>query len=159
MSQNYPTLFSSLRIGPMTVRNRIVSTGHDTCLPHDGTVNDALIAYHVARARGGAGLIVVQVAGVHDTARYTPHMLMATEDGFVPGLRKLADTVHAAGARLLVQLFHPGREIMEVGDGTAAVAYAPSVSPSERFHTIPRALSRQMIGEILNGYRAGSRRG
>ena len=158
MSQNFPTLFSRLRIGPMTVRNRIVSTGHDTCLPHDGTVNDALIAYHAARARGGAGLIVVQVAGVHDTARYTPHMLMATEDGFVPGLRKLADSVHAAGARLLVQLFHPGREIMEVGDGTAAVAYAPSVSPSERFHTIPRALSRQMIGEILDGYRAGAAR-
>lgn len=142
----------------MTVRNRIVSTGHDTCLPHDGTVNDALIAYHAARARGGAGLIVVQVAGVHETARYTSHMLMATDDGCIPGLRRLADAVHAQGCKLLVQLFHPGREIMEVADGTAAVAYAPSVSPSERFHTIPRALSPQMIGEILDGYRDGARR-
>ena len=158
MTQLFPHLFSPLRIGPITVKNRIMSTGHDTCLPHDGTVNDALIAYHAARARGGAGLIVTQVAGVHDTARYTSHLLMATEDGFIPGLRRLADTVHAEGCKLFVQLFHPGREIMEVADGTAAVAYAPSVSPSERFHTIPRALSQVMIDEIIDGYRSAAAR-
>ncbi len=158
MTQACPTLFSPLTIGPMTVKNRIVSTGHDTCLPHDGTVNDTLIAYHAARAKGGAGLIVTQVAGVHETARYTSHLLMATDDACIPGLRRLAETLHAEGCKLIVQLFHPGREIMEVADGTAAVAYAPSVSPSERFHTIPRAMSVAMIDEIIEGYRAGAAR-
>jgi 2,4-dienoyl-CoA reductase-like NADH-dependent reductase (Old Yellow Enzyme family)/spermidine synthase len=142
----------------MTVKNRIISTGHDTCLPHDGLVSDELIAYHVARAKGGAGLIVVQVAGVHETARYTSHILMATDDQCIPGLRKLADALHAEGCKMLVQLFHPGREIMEGGDGTTTVAYAPSNSPSERFRTIPRALSLEMIGEIIDGYRAGAAR-
>ena len=158
MSVSCPTLFSPLRIGPMTVKNRIISTGHDTCLPHDGLVSDELIAYHAARARGGAGLIVVQVAGVHETARYTSHILMATDDECIPGLRKLADAVHAEGCKMLVQLFHPGREIMEGSDGTTTVAYAPSNSPSERFRTIPRALSVEMIGEIIDGYRAGAAR-
>ncbi len=158
MSHPCPTLFSPLTIGPMTVKNRILSTGHDTCLPHDGTVNDALIAYHRARAQGGAGLIVTQVAGVHETARYTSHLLMATDDGCIPGLRRLAETLHDEGCKLIVQLFHPGREIMEVADGTSAVAYAPSVAPSERFHTIPRALSRDMIREILDGYRDAAAR-
>ena len=152
MTKTFPHLFSPLRIGPITLRNRILSTGHDTCLPQDGRVNDALIAYHAARARGGAGLIITQVAGVHDTARYTSHLLMATEAGFIPGLARLVETVHAEDCKLMVQLFHPGREIMEVADGTAAVAYAPSVSPSERFHTIPRALSQAMIDEIVAGY-------
>jgi 2,4-dienoyl-CoA reductase-like NADH-dependent reductase (Old Yellow Enzyme family) len=89
---------------------------------------------------------------VHETARYTSHLLMATDDSIIPGLRRLADAVHGEGCKLFVQLFHPGREIMEVADGTAAVAYAPSSVPSDRFHTIPRALSLEMIAEILQGY-------
>ncbi len=57
------TLFQPLRLGPMEIRNRIVSTGHDTTLPTDDRVNDALIAYHRARGGGGVGLIVSQVPG------------------------------------------------------------------------------------------------
>ena len=58
----FPNLFSPLQIRGAALKNRIMSTGHDTTLPTDGYVNDALIAYHEARARGGAGLIVAQVA-------------------------------------------------------------------------------------------------
>lgn len=158
MNTSCPHLFSPLTIGPMVVKNRILSTGHDTCLPKDDTINEALIAYHVARAKGGAGLIVSQVTGVHETARYTSHVLMATDDSCIPGLRHLAEALHAEGCKLVVQLFHPGREIMEVADGTMAVAYAPSVSPSDRFHTIPRAMSRTMIDEVIDGYRQGAAR-
>lgn len=154
----FPLLFSPLRIRGATIRNRIMSTGHDTVLPVDGTVNDALIAYHLARARGGAGLIVTQVAGVHETARYTSHLLMATTDACIPGYRKLADALHGAGATVISQLFHPGREIMESADGLLAVAYAPSVTPNERFHVMPRALTLPLIGEIIAGYAAAARR-
>ena len=154
----FPHLFSPLTIRGVTLRNRILSTGHDTVLPVDGTVNDALIAYHRARARGGVGLIVTQVAGVHETARYTSHLLMATDDGCIPGYRALAEAVHGEGAAVFAQLFHPGREIMESADGLLAVAYAPSSVPNERFHVMPRALSVGMIGEIVAGYAAAARR-
>ena len=70
-------LFQPLRIRGCTLKNRIMSSGHDTTLPVDGTVNAALVAYQEARARGGVGLIVLQVSGVHETARYTNHVLMA----------------------------------------------------------------------------------
>jgi 2,4-dienoyl-CoA reductase-like NADH-dependent reductase (Old Yellow Enzyme family) len=148
----FPNLFSPLSIGKVTLKNRIMSTGHDTVLPTDGTVNDALLAYHRARAEGGAGLIVSQVTGVHRSARYTSHILMAVDDDCIPGFRRLAETLHAHDCKLFVQLFHPGREIMETEDGTAPVAYAPSASPSERFHVMPRALSAEMIAEIIEGY-------
>ncbi len=154
----FPKLFSPLRIRGATIRNRIMSTGHDTVLPVDGTVNDALIAYHLARAKGGAGLIVTQVAGVHETARYTSHLLMATTDACIPGYRKLAEALHGAGATVFSQLFHPGREIMESADGLLAVAYAPSVSPNERFHVMPRALTHALIDEIVAGYASAARR-
>lgn len=151
-------LFQPLQIRGKTLRNRILSTGHDTTLPTDGTVNPALIAYHQARARGGVGLIVTQVAGVHETARYTSHMLMATDDGCIDGYRQLAEVCHAEGSLVFSQLFHPGREIMESGDGLLAVAYAPSVSPNERFHVMPRELDDALIEEIIAGYAAAAAR-
>ena len=80
-------------------------------------MNEALLAYHRARAEGGVGLIVVQVAGVHDSARYTAHGLMATTDDCIPGYRKLAETLHGYGCKVFGQVFHPGREIMEGSDG------------------------------------------
>ncbi len=148
----FPELFKPIIIRNLKIRNRIVSTGHDTTIPIDGTVNDGLIAYHKARAKGGVGLIVAQVTGVHDSARYTNHVLMGTDDKCIKGFRKLAETIHKEGAKLFVQLFHPGREMTESLDGTAPIAWAPSVSPSERFHVIPRAITEKMIQEILDGY-------
>src|SRR3546814_13766333 len=47
---------------------------------------------------------------------------------------------------------------MESQDGSAPVAYAPSVSPTERFHVVPRPLSRRLIREIVEGYAAAARR-
>ena len=140
----FPHLFSPLKVGGMEVRNRILSTGHDTVMAHDGHVTDRLIAYQEARARGGVGLIVVQVSGVHETARYTSHILMATSDDAIPGYRaRWREAVHRHGAKICGQLFHPGREIMETQDGTAPVAYAPSAVPNSRFHVMPVPLSLQ----------------
>lgn len=154
----FPHLFQPLTLRRARMKNRILSTGHDTVLPTDGTVNAALIAYHHARAAGGAGLLVTQVVGVHETARYTSHLLMAVDDGCIPGFRALAEAVHAHGAVLFAQLFHPGREIMESADGLLAVAYAPSAVPNERFHVMPRALDPAMIDEIIAGYASAARR-
>jgi 2,4-dienoyl-CoA reductase-like NADH-dependent reductase (Old Yellow Enzyme family) len=47
---SFPHLFSPLAIGAVTIPNRIVSSGHDTVMAHDGHVTDRLIAYHEARA-------------------------------------------------------------------------------------------------------------
>ena len=151
-------LFSPLKIRNLKIKNRILSTGHDTTLPTAFVPNDALVAYQQARAEGGVGLIIMQVAGVHETARYTSHLLMATSDDCIPGYRRVAEAVHQHGCALFGQLFHPGREIMESADGTAPVAYAPSAVPNERFHVMPRPMSLTMIREIIDGYAAAAKR-
>ncbi|WP_160288586.1 oxidoreductase [Pseudomonas knackmussii] len=154
----FPHLFSPLEIRGKRLKNRIMSTGHDTSMPTDNLVNDPLVAYHQARAKGGAGLIVMQVAGVHDSARYTSHVLMATDDECIPGYRRVAEACHAEGTVVLSQIFHPGREIMESADGLLAVAYSASASPNERFRVMPRELSQKLIDEIVAGYAAAARR-
>jgi 2,4-dienoyl-CoA reductase-like NADH-dependent reductase (Old Yellow Enzyme family) len=151
-------LFQPLRIRGCTLKNRIMSTGHDTTLPVDGTVNAALVAYQEARARGGVGLIVLQVSGVHETARYTNHVLMATDDDCIAGYRSVAQAVHRFGTVLFGQLFHPGREIAEADGGLLCVAYAPSSVPNERFRVMPRPLKAAMIGAIVQGYGDAARR-
>src|SRR6202042_3480294 len=147
-----PRLFSPLAVGNVTLPNRIVSSGHDTVMAEHGQISDRLIAYHEARARGGAGLIVVQVAGIHETARYTSHVMMATDDSCIPGYRALAAAVKAHGTGLFGQLFHPGREVMDTDDGTLTVAVAPSAVPTERFRVMPRPLRLAEIREIVDGY-------
>ncbi|MDD2704255.1 MAG: FAD-dependent oxidoreductase [Acidocella sp.] len=154
----FPHLFSPLHIRGARLKNRIMSTGHDTTMPTDGYVNDRLIAYHKARAQGGVGLIVTQVAGVHETARYTSHLLMATDDDCIPGYTRLAEAVHAYDCRIFSQLFHPGREIMEAADGLLPVAYAPSSVPNARFAVMPRPLPLDLIQEIIHGYGQAARR-
>jgi len=154
----FPHLFQPLRIRGCTLKNRIMSTGHDTTLPVDGTVNAALVAYQEARARGGVGLIVLQVSGVHETARYTNHVLMATDDRCIPGYREVAEAVHRHGAVLFGQLFHPGREMAEADGGLLCVAYAPSAVPNERFRVMPRPLTQAMIDSIVSGYGDAARR-
>ena len=136
----FPNLMSPFQIGSLEIRNRIFSTGHDTYLPEHGLPSDALIAYQVARARGGAGLIILQVVGVHETARYTEALLMGTDDDCIPAFTLLIDAIHAHGTKVFVQLFHPGRELLGRPEGVQQPSYAPSISPSERFRTAPRAM-------------------
>ncbi len=155
---SFSHLFEPLTIGTCTIVNRIVSSGHDTVMVNDGAITEQLVAYHDARARGGVGLIVVQVAGVHESARYTAHILMAIDDSCIAGYAKLASTVHASGTKIFGQLFHPGREVMESQDGSSPVALAPSAVPNERFRVMPRALRIREIEEIVDGYAASASR-
>jgi 2,4-dienoyl-CoA reductase-like NADH-dependent reductase (Old Yellow Enzyme family) len=154
----FPHLFSPLRIGSVTLRNRIFSSGHDTVMASHGTITDQLVAYQEARAAGGAGLIVIQVGGIHESAEYTAHALMADTDDCIPGYRRLAEAIHRHGCPVFGQIFHGGRELMDSVDGSLPVAVAPSVVPSERFHVIPRAMPVALVREIAAGYGAGAER-
>jgi 2,4-dienoyl-CoA reductase-like NADH-dependent reductase (Old Yellow Enzyme family) len=152
MSDMFPNLFSPLTIKNVTFKNRIFSTGHMTTLCTDYLPNDDFIAYHEARAAGGAGLIITEVALVHQSGIYTSHTISAMDDRCIPGYRKLADAVHAHGCKVFGQVFHPGRENFESIDGSAPVAYAPSAVPNERFHVMPRAMTKRLIAEVVEGY-------
>ena len=145
---NFPHLFSEFKLGDKLLRNRIVSTGHHTYLA-DGTPNEGLIAYHEARARGGAGLIIVEIAGIHPSAAFSDGFLMATSNDCIPGYRSLVEVCHEHGAKVFAQLFHPGREVKMNREGFQAAAWAPSEIPNERFHLMPQAMSTEMVRDVI----------
>lgn len=121
-------------------------------------ISDALIAYHEARARGGAGLIVVEVALVDDAAVFVTNPIKVTSDACIPRYRQLAQTVQQHGCCLFGQLFHPGREMLDSLDGSAPVSYAPSAVPNERFHIMPAPMSSDDIARVVKGFGDGARR-
>ena len=101
----FDKLFSPVRIRDMELRNRII-------LPSMGTkfagkacyVTQKLIDYHVARAKGGCGLNMVEVCSVH-TPSAPRGYLSASEDAYIPGLKTLTDAIHAAGGKAGLQLW------------------------------------------------------
>ena len=154
----FPHLFSPLSMRGVTLENRILSTGHETNLAVDGVIGEDLAAYHGARAAGGAGLIIIEVSTVHETAIFTRHPINAEKDASIPGYRRVAEACHPHGAKVFGQLFHPGREIVASFDGSAPVSVAPSATPNERFHVMPAPMSRELIAEVVAGFGDGARR-
>ncbi|HZB06113.1 MAG TPA: FAD-dependent oxidoreductase [Thermoleophilaceae bacterium] len=143
-------LLTPLALGPVNIPNRIVSTAHQTTLINDHLPTDDFVAYHEARAAGGAGLIVLEAAAVHPSGLLTGHTLGLFDDAAVPALKRVADAVHAHGTRLFVQLFHGGRE--QIMSPPRRPAVAPSAVPTPRFHVEPRALDPGEVEEIVAGY-------
>ncbi len=143
-------LLSPLRVGPVELPNRIVSTAHQTTLVHEHLPTDDFVAYHEARARGGTGLIVLEATAVDPSGLLTPHTLAGYRDGSVDGLARVAEAVRTHGTRLFVQLFHGGRE--QIASPPRPAAIAPSAVPSRRFHVEPRAATSADIASILEGY-------
>jgi 2,4-dienoyl-CoA reductase-like NADH-dependent reductase (Old Yellow Enzyme family)/thioredoxin reductase len=147
-------LLSPLRLGPVELQNRIASTAHQTTLVRDHLPTDDFVAYHEARAVGGAGLIVLEAAAVHPSGLLTDKTLGIFDEVAVPALARVADAVHAHGTRLFVQLFHGGRE--QIMSPPRQPAVAPSAVPTPRFHVEPRALHGHEIEEIIAGYGDGA---
>ena len=123
-------LFAPLRIGGVTVPNRIMQTAHSKQYS-DRVESERETAYFVRRARGGCGLFIAGNQFVHPSGS-----IRGFEDAFRPEAveadRRMTDAIHEAGARVFVQLNHHGAQATPDGpDGPRAV-YAPSriLSPS-----------------------------
>ncbi len=151
-------LFAPLRLRDVELPNRIMSTGHQTYLARGGLPTPDFVAYHEARARGGAGLIVTEAARFHaSTLTETPEIVILGDEA-IPAFRKVVDAVHAHGTRIFGQLSHSGRLSRRVQGGLRGVAYAPSSVPDNRFHTMPREMPEAMIREIVEAYGHAARR-
>jgi 2,4-dienoyl-CoA reductase-like NADH-dependent reductase (Old Yellow Enzyme family)/thioredoxin reductase len=151
-------LFSPIRIKKMEIPNRIVMPPMGTNLGNsDGTVSEANLAYMKRRARGGAGLIITEISAVHPTGMAIPSELGSYDDRFIPGLKKLADVIHASGGKAALQLHHTGRESLFLLK--AGKAIAPSPIRSLVFGLTPREMTREEVQELIAAFGAAAFRG
>lgn len=138
----------------MEVKNRIKFASTTTNFAnHDGTVNDREVAFIAERAKGGAGIVTVGGAYPHPLGKGYIGQLGASEDKFVPGLKRLADAIREWGAKSVCQIMHTGRYAHPKKYGIAEVPTGPSAitSPLRKFGEC-RALTKDEIKEMVKLY-------
>ena len=123
---------------------------------NDGCPADSMVAYHEAKAKGGAALTIIEAARVHPSGDSGRPAIRAYDPSCIAGYKKLTTACHEYDCLVFGQLTHPGREMANMEDGTSPVAYAPSAIPNERFHVMPRELSEPIIHEIVMGFRVSA---
>ena len=147
-------LFEPIKIGGMTIKNRIampaMGTGFAT---KEGFVTERTKDYYETRAKGGAGLVIVECTCV-DFPRgiHTLHRLVIHNDSSLPGLTELAQVIKKHGARAIIQLNHAGRMAKSKITGFQPVAPSPISYPaaSSAGGEIPRALTTEEVSEIVH---------
>ncbi|MHC4742731.1 MAG: oxidoreductase [Planctomycetota bacterium] len=164
-NKHYPALFSPIKLGSMTVPNRITMVPTDISSANaDGSVNSRVITYHEEIAKGGTGFIIVGATTPDKaTGRPTVTCLAADEDPLIPGLANLAEAMHRHGAKCAVQIQHPGRQaawprknLMSASDhvldvpGSAGheVIYAEAIAQGKSI----RAMSVEEIYDLIEKF-------
>ena len=137
----YEKLRSPMNIGTLTIPNRVVMTAMGVFIAAPGGgVNDDIIAYYEARAKGGVGLITTEVTRIADgSAGGEPCQLAARKPSDILELQRLADTIHKYDTKIFIQLQHPGREASPLIIGEQPVA--PSAIANPLGGAMPRELT------------------
>ena len=144
-------LFSPLEIGPLRLRNRICSLPLYLAYPdEDNEVNDLVLDYYAEMAGSGVGLVVVENATVEPSGLGNPRTLLVSEDRFVPGLARLAETITARGAAAVLQI-HPAGRYAKRPDRIAP-------SPVTTWGVTPREMDRGDVDRVLAAFADGARR-
>lgn len=122
----YKMLFSPMKIGGVEIKNRIVMSPMLMGFGQlDGCVTEKLMDYYEERAKGGTGLIITEITRVNDkhgAAAFA--QLGISHDYQIDGLREFAERIHRHGAKLFVQLHHPGRQNVGLAVGTVPLCIA-----------------------------------
>ncbi len=125
MKGNFDILFQPVNIGAVEIKNRIVMAPMVTnYCENDGSVTERLMSFLEARAKGGAGLIIVEAAYVHPSGRGMSQQAGIHNDELIGRLKTLVEQIHMHGAKVAVQLFHCGRQ------GSSSLTGSPLLAPS-----------------------------
>ena len=150
MSTQFHYLFEPIRVGSVTLKNRIVSTAHSTRFAEDGVVGDRFCDYHEARAKGGVGLIITEAQPVHPSSVPRMGMIHNWNDRVIPGFKNLAKAVQKHGAKLFGQISHHGRQMSS--SITQRSILAPSALPCPLKREVPKEMEIEEIQEIVDHF-------
>ena len=154
-------VFEPFKIGSMEIKNRIVMAPMtvDYANP-DETPSDRHFAYYTERAKGGVGLITLEVVTVDGDHRYQQNSLGLYNDALIAPHKKLVDAIHAHGAKVVPQLSHTGpeslggffKQIQPVGPSVVRTATTLQVCRELKIDEIQRYVS--MYGDAALRARA-----
>jgi 2,4-dienoyl-CoA reductase-like NADH-dependent reductase (Old Yellow Enzyme family) len=146
-------LFEPAALGPVTLRNRIIKAATFEGMSWRGSVSDALIDFHRAFAAGGVGLTTLAYCAVSPDGRGAPNEIVLGPAAR-PGLRRLAEAVHAEGAAISAQIGHAGPVGQRRITGSRPLAASSGFSPlGTRYH----AMTAADIARVTRDFAAAAR--
>lgn len=150
MNPEFPFLFSPIRIGPLTIKNRIVFPAHLTNFTENHLPSERHTFYYGERARGGAGLIITEEQTVHPSDVAYEKLIDAFKPQVIPGYRSMTAEVHRHDAKIFAQINHNGQQ------GSSAFTrrplWGPSPVPDPLFREIPKAMEKADMQEVIRGF-------
>jgi mycofactocin system FadH/OYE family oxidoreductase 2 len=146
----YRYLFSPLRIGPLTVANRLVFSAHLTNYAQEGRPSEQHAAYYAERAAGGVGLIITEEHSTHPTDWPYEKLIHGFHEDVLPGYRRITEAVHRHGVPILAQINHNGGQASSMY--TRLPVWAASAVPDPLFREVPKAIDEREIAEVIAGY-------
>jgi 2,4-dienoyl-CoA reductase-like NADH-dependent reductase (Old Yellow Enzyme family)/thioredoxin reductase len=152
------TVPTPLTLGPVTLRNRIVSAPMERNYGDAyGRMTDLYVDYLERRAEAGVALVFTEATFVREDGKGRRWQLGAHDDECIPGLARLVDALHAKGALVGCELNHGGRTAQSAINGHPPVA--PSAVPCDvAGGEMPRALEAEEIRDLARAYgRAAAR--
>ena len=156
-------LFEPLKIGSLTIPNRIIMAPLTRARAHDGRVPNELMAKYYSQ-RASAGLILSEATAVDPMGVGYANTPGIWSEAQVAGWRKITEAVHAKGGRIFMQLWHVGRisHPMFLNDASPVApsevkpkGHVSLVRPQVEYPT-PRALETKEIADIVEAYRKGA---
>lgn len=147
----YPTMFSPIQIGTVTVPNRfVVPPMGNNFANTDGTLSDRSAAYYEARAKGGFGLITIESTVVYSEAKGGPRKPCLFTDDTVDSFKRTIDRCHRYGAKVSIQLQHAGPEGNSKLTGFPLKAASPMASHCGG--EIPEAMPTEEVYRLIECY-------
>jgi 2,4-dienoyl-CoA reductase-like NADH-dependent reductase (Old Yellow Enzyme family) len=98
-----PAVFGPARLGPLSLKNRVIKSATFEGATPKGVVGDGLVEFHRRTADGGVAMSTVAYLAVSPEGRTDRHCVLLGDDA-VPGLRRVTDAVHEAGAAASAQI-------------------------------------------------------
>lgn len=141
--------FAPARLGPLTLRNRVVKAATFEGRTPQGLVSDELVAFHREMAAGGVALTTVAYCAVAPEGRTERRQIHMRPEA-LPGLRRLAAAVHAEGAAVSAQIGHAGPVADARSNRAEAVAASRQRSPLTGLAT--RAATEADLARIVTGH-------
>jgi 2,4-dienoyl-CoA reductase-like NADH-dependent reductase (Old Yellow Enzyme family) len=122
-----------------------------------GMPTERMAAYYGERAKGGIGLIIVENATVQPWGLWSPKMPGLWDDKFIPGWKRVVDTVHSHNGKVALQVGHLGRSTSSKAyEGARPVA--PSPIPCHLIQEVPHELSRDEVYQFIDDFVAAVKR-
>ena len=147
-------LFESTKIGSIEIKNRLAMSAMDLGFTTEGSINKRFIDFYVERARGGVGLIVVGGCYPEMTGKVWKSIIGLDKDEYIPGLKKLTDTIHKYDTKIAAQILHGGRSASSFFSKTHPVS--PSSLSHINIKQKPHALTIPEIKKVIDGYVAAT---